>query len=103
MKPSKVYKAGTYKEAEKLRPKGTRIPKIKELVRLAYKRNKNIFETESGKRIFFWSSTRNLSGIRVLGRGKYGGWGTKWRSSHYSGSRGRVVFMKGEEKFSNFQ
>ena len=80
----------SYDEAEKLCPKGWRIPKIWELVEI-YLTSGLIKGYEKGTWRMFWAD-----GVRRLCRSSEGFWGA------YDGSRnsfdcGRVVFVK-EEK-----
>lgn len=100
MKLSKVYKAKTFKEAKSLCPKGYRMLKLSELVKLAEDKHEIIFDTEQGDWIFFWSSTlyKDIS-VRRLGRDGDGYWGAVWDDLAYSCEYGRVFFIK-EEKAS---
>lgn len=98
MKLSKVYKAKTYEEAEKLCPRGYRIPKIWELVKLAEEKNKKIFETEKESNIFFWSSSLDGNGLHRLSRGRYCYWYAIWYYLYSSNKDGRVVYVKEDLK-----
>ena len=92
MKLSKVYKAENLKEARKICPKGYRLPKIWELVKLACEKNKKIFDTEECKWIFFWGETHRLA------RDINGDWNALWYDSFNPNANGRAVFIKEEGK-----
>lgn len=95
MKLSKVFKAKTYEEAQKLCPKGYRMPEIWELVKLACENHPIIVDTEKGDWIFFWSSTKYKDfGVRGLDRYRGGGWSAGWNVLADSGDGGRVVFVR---------
>lgn len=95
MKLSKVFKAKTYEEAQKLCPKGYRIPEIWELVKLACENHPIIVDTEKGDWIFFWSSTKYRDfGVRRVDRGGGGGWVGGWGDLAGSDDAGRVVFVR---------
>lgn len=103
MKLSKTYKAETYEDAEKLCPKGYRIPFLWELIKLAQEgKLKKLLNEEDGKFRMFWTmKTAEENSLRVfvacaglcVGRFWYSG---IVRLGHSYGS-GRVVFVKVEK------
>lgn len=97
MKLSKVYKAKTYEEAQKKCPKGYRIPKLWEVMKLGEEKHKKIMKTEEGSWIFFWSSSEHLGEQGVLIRDWYSDLGARYWDLVYSDADGRVVYVKEEE------
>ena len=84
--------AHSYDEAEKLCPKGWRIPKIWELIKIHTESNL-IENYEKGQFRIFWSSTKGEYGVRRLGRCGGGVWFAR-DDLRGSGSGGRVVFVR---------
>lgn len=96
-KYSKVFKAETYKEARKLCPKGYRMLEICELVRIGREEHPIIFDTEKGKCISFWSSTKTKNGVHRLYLNRNLDVDTNYGDLTVSSGDGRVFFVKVEE------
>jgi hypothetical protein len=99
MKLSKIYKAETYEKAEKLCPKGYRLPYLWELFKLLQEgKGKKILDYEKGEWRAFWTKKDELKPfcLRVLVRNGYSGLGAGGRDLVGSYAGGRVVFVKGE-------